>query len=647
MNFDRLTFALIGVVCAASSAQAASPAVPLADGFPRTERTRIYELSEVKRGDRGVGYTVFSGDRAEPFDVEVLGVMTAMVGPGQDVILARLSGPKIEFTGVISGMSGSPVFIDGRLVGAVAYRFGQFTREPIAGITPIRSMLALYSDAVGPESRATRSAWSPMSGPDHASQPHDWYRLERFRGRMGALPPWPLPNRQVSGALQPIDTPITVSGLDPAAIDTLQQRLAPVGFNVVAGGAGAKRNSMRFAIRNPDDRKVLANRADRAGTVPAAPIAPASPVAIVLMRGSLNASALCTVTMVERNTVYGCGHPFFGSGHVKFPMATAAVINTVASGAGSWKQSVAAREVGIINQDRLTAVAGQIGQAAPMVPVRVVVRRKDQPERKAVITDVEVVDSPIWMPLMAESAISSALNRRLGFEEGGTLELRAKVTVGRETLDLVDTFSAPPPARLGMLAARDVSTAAGILASNEWTKAVIRGIEVEAIVDPNVAVAQIRRVTPDRRWVRPGDRLGLTVELKPYRAPQRLVRMTVPIPKTAQKSVTVIVGGGLELDRRDSKAQAGTDPANLKDLIELLADRRPARVVFARVYEAGAGFRRNDTPLFDLPPTAQATLQSRASYATAVLKEVPGPEVQVVDPDVIVGSVELTIEVRP
>ena len=137
---------LLGFLFNSSTVTAQS--VKFSDGFPITKKSEIFRMDELKTGMTGVGYTVFKGAKAEEFKFEVLGLMKGMLGADKDVILAKLSGEKIEFTGVISGMSGSPVYIDGRLLGAVSYRFGRFSKEPIAGITPIEDMLEIYSDSV-------------------------------------------------------------------------------------------------------------------------------------------------------------------------------------------------------------------------------------------------------------------------------------------------------------------------------------------------------------------------------------------------------------------------------------------------------------------------------------------------------------------
>src|SRR5437763_468508 len=138
-------FLLALILLSSSRVEAGGTQVDFQGGFPITKKTKIYPLSKVKRGDKGIGYTVIAGDQIVSFNVEILGIMEAMLGPHRDVILSKLTGTEIEFTGVIAGMSGSPVYIDGQLVGAVSYRFGAFSKEAIAGITPIESMLAIGS----------------------------------------------------------------------------------------------------------------------------------------------------------------------------------------------------------------------------------------------------------------------------------------------------------------------------------------------------------------------------------------------------------------------------------------------------------------------------------------------------------------------
>ena len=236
-----------------------------------------------------------------------------------------------------------------------------------------------------------------------------------------------------------MDTPWLLSGLEPEALSDLREALSGTGLIPVAGGGNGKR---RATTSGP--RTVEANQADQAGAVKAAPIAPGSPIAALLMTGDVDIAAIGTVTMVEGGQVYAFGHPFLGGGHVDLPMATASILNTLASEAGSYKQGAPAREVGVVRHDRLTAIAGTLGEAAQLIPVQVVLRRPGAKE-ELLSAQVEIVESPEWLPVMLETIIGSVAARRLGYEPGGTVELTARIEVEGRTLEIRDTYAAPPP----------------------------------------------------------------------------------------------------------------------------------------------------------------------------------------------------------
>lgn len=612
--------------------------VPFLGGFPETSPQRIFPLSQIKRGQRGIGYTVFAADTPEPFDVEVLGVMEGMLGPGRSVILARLSGEKIAFTGVIAGMSGSPVYIDGRLVGAVAYRFGSFTKEPIAGITPIEDML----DAFGPE--IAPSALSQNTTPPLA---RGTWSVGRFRSRE-LLPPLPLPHLAEASpqGVKAIATPLFMSGISPEVFAQGRPALEAAGFMPVAGGgSGPKMELGLFQPRPSGDRTVEANVAGEAGRVAASPIAPASAIAALLMRGDINVAAVGTVTWVQGTRVLAFGHPFIGHGKVAFPMATAAIINTLASEAGSYKQGLAAKEVGIITQDRLTAIGGDLGQAAPMVPVRILVQRQDEPRGSPGLeTRVEIVDDPIWLPNMLENAIASAASRRLGYEAGGTLSVSTRIQTPKHTVAFHDMISAPPPLRLAAFVARDVATTASMMLSNELQPAQIEGIEVILRVSPQVQLLELERIIAPTR-AHPNERITVQAVLRPYRQGSITVPIEITVPADAEGEFEVFVGGGVELDQKDGQARGRRTPQTLEDLMALLSSRRPAQALYARIYQPQPGLTQNMALLSALPASQRAVLLAQAMPGLDEGALHPGPEVAVARPEVVAGSRSVTIRV--
>ena len=616
----------------------AAAEVPLSGGFPVTTRDRIMRVEDVRRGQRGIGYTVFQADRPEPFQVEILGVMQGLLGPGQDVVLARLSGDAIEYTGVIAGMSGSPVYVNGHLLGAVAYRFGMFSKEPIAGITPAASMIAAAEATGGRRARTSVFSLAPPGTPIGVDDIHGL----RTRSLRPASP-----NHKPTD-LREIATPLASSGLGPGARETLARSTEPLGFRVVGGAASLSNlfTPAGFTPRRSDRRNVEKNRPGEAGTVAAAPIAPGSPIGALLMRGDINVTAIGTVTMVFDGQVWGFGHPFVGYGQVAFPMATAAILNTLASDMGSYKQGVPAREVGAITQDRLTAIAGRLGQAAPMIPAQVSVR--DHPDHPHAVrfTQVEIVDDPVWFPMMLESAIASAASRHLDYEAGGTVELEFRLYLPDRVVSFSEAYAAPAPQQVSALAARDAAGTAGAVLANGFSEVKIQGAEALIRSQSDVLLARVVDATTARPNVSPGERVAVRVRLRPFRGPERIEELVLMIPATAKGQIKLMVGGGLALDQRDEKARGRRTPRVLDDLLALLTERRSARGLYGRLYTEASGIRRDMEGFTALPPSVRATLLAETSPGSAAVKEALGPETKVQTPEVIAGGLELTLKVE-
>lgn len=592
------------------SAHPAAP--PFVGGFPETRRDHIYPLADVKRGDRGIGYTVFSGDKLEPFEFEVLGIMKSMLGPGQDVILVRLEGDKIAFSGVIAGMSGSPTYLKGKLLGAVAYRFGSFSKEPIAGITPIASMLKAKQKP-------------PTQTRDLAEH--------RVQTKAGAF-----------GEATPIQTPITVSGLHPEALRRLNAEISPLGMPVVAGSQGTAK-PLNFGILGEKlkPRRLEANRAGMAGKTPASPIGPGSPIAIPLIQGDITAAAVGTVTMVEGSDVYAFGHPFEGDGHVRFPMATAAVLNTLASSMGSYKQAAAAREVGSIQNDRLTAITGRLGEPAPMVPVQVMVVSEGQ--TKPEFVRVEVVKDPVWLRRLVGSVVFSAAASRLGYESGGDASLRAVIHVGDTPLEIRTEVSGPKPYNMAGYVTHGVSQALSQLLDNPFQKLDIRGVEVEIRLRPEVKLAALVSARVEEAELHAGEEGHLRLEFRPYRGPLITRRIPFRLPDWVVGPVELWVGSGSLLDAEERKLTGPVKPEDLDDWMELIAKRRPDRGLYLRAVLPRVGV--SDGPNFysDLPPSLQLALEP--SQEVSPKPKSLGPSWHVPLDAVVVGLKRLNLNLEP
>jgi len=628
--FRLFSIAAAGLV---SFSAAASPKpAAMKDGWPVTKRTEIYKVSDLKVGDRGIGYTVFRGGKPEPFEVEILGIMEGMLGPHRDVILAKLIGEKIEFTGVISGMSGSPVYFDGKLLGAVSYRFGTFSKEPIAGITPIDTMFDVERDP---------QLFAPPANPAGSSLP---IRLSTLHAAPGVEPVFSLPRIRpapTADGLRPIDAPITLSGFPPVEAEALRARLEGAGLFAVVGAGGSKATPK--GKLSPNEGTVVSG-------VVAPPIAAASPIAVVLMRGDLDAAGTGTVTYFEDGLVLAFGHPMFGYGHVSLPMATAAIVNTLSTPLGSYKQAATANVVGSITQDRLSAIGGRLGGVAPMVPVRIKVA-PDKPSPSVVQTDVEIVDHELWFPVMMSSALASSAVGRIADEAGGSLdvkatfEVRSRGTNAVRALVIEDTYSSAPPYRPVSFAAQDLAGIAGILMRNGLDSAAIDRIDVELKVRPTVELTWIEEVIADRAVVKPGESVKIRVRLRPYRAQPIWTTLSMAVPADASGEVEVVIGGASELDLRDEAVHGDRVPETLDDLLGLLAERRPSRGLYARLYLKRPGVRSNVETLSSLPPSVRLGLEDATGIRNRAVTEAFGPAVTAPAPGVVIGQQTIKLQV--
>jgi SpoIVB peptidase S55 len=646
----RAAFALasasIAVLISGPARAVGGTQVDFQGGFPITNKAKIYRLSEVKRGDKGIGYTVITGDQIVSFNVEILGLMESMLGPHRDVILSRLTGPEIEFTGVIAGMSGSPVYIDGRLVGAISYRFGAFSKEAIAGITPIESMLAIAtsSEIMTAEREDQGSVFSPI-----VISKSRGIRVSDLRSR-DLLPAPAIPRMTpVVGPYdpQPIETPIMLGGFDPSILEELRARMKDAGFVTIAAGAGGRSSTKERIDRAR--RRLESNKSSViAGGAKAAPIAPGAPLAAVLMRGDMNVAATGTVTFVDGDEVFAFGHPFLGYGHVAYPLATASILNTLASPLGSFKMGAPALEVGAITHDRLTAIAGKLGLVAPMVPAHVRVqnlletRGKDPARSDA---NVEIVKDPVWLPTMLETAIASTAQGRLGFEAGGTVDLELRIEVGDRTLEIKDSYSAEPPLRVSAFVARDVANIVGVIARQSIVPAEVKSVHAELRVTPVVNLSVLEQVVPDRSIVHPGERLALTARVRPYKRDPVFMRIEAEVPNDARGDLEVFVGGGIELDLRDGNVYGDRYPTSLDDLLAILGERRPSRGLYARVFMQRPGLRKDAELLSSLPPSAREMLSVLGGRTSRSVSEAMGPTTAVEYKDVVLGGVAVPVTV--
>ncbi len=514
-----LAGALAGGVWAQTSvngtvASAMPPWTPISMPATAPAVTKFFPLSEVRRGMKGVAYTVFEGVNPEPMQVEILGLLKDALGPGQDMILARLHGDKPEYTGVVAGMSGSPVYIDGRLVGALSYRIGQFTKEPICGITPIESMLQVR-DGGEPSAAGMRRA---------AVQKTDTGILRSAQDDDSS-------SRRAS-EIQPMETPLVFGGFSQEAVERFGDRFRAMGLTPVAGLGGA----------NPT-------------AVQPEPLVPGSAVSAVLVRGDLSMAGTCTVTYVDPKRLLACGHPITQYGPVEMPMTKAEVLASLASPLNSFKIINTTETVGAFTEDRASAIMGRFGATARMIPVSVEVV---PPAGEAKTLHFEVLDNRQLTPsAMLVSVYQSLQTNNVSAEEmsyrvSGEIGVKGQAAVRMQGIMAQNEF-APGTINAALL----VNDRFSKVYENALEQPVVTGVQLKVEAIPSRMTAMLESARLTKMEARAGDEVEVEVMLRPYQADARMVRVKVKLPAELSPGLMrVLVSDGATVDRLTTRMQA-------------------------------------------------------------------------------------------
>jgi hypothetical protein len=485
---------------------------PMAPSAPAV--TKIFPLDEVKAGQHGVAYTVFEGVKPEPMAVEILGRIKDALGPGQDMILARLHGTKPEYTGVVAGMSGSPVYIDGRLVGALSYRIGQFTKEPIAGITPIEEMLAVRDGEVRPG--AAKSSGAAVGASVAAG----------------------------AGMVTPMETPLVLGGFSQETVDRFGDRFRALGLTPVAGLGGADPTA-----KQPE------------------PLVPGSAVSLVMVEGDLSMAGTCTVTYVDATHLLACGHPITQYGRVSMPMTKAEVVTTLASPLNAFKIVNTTETVGAFTEDRATAILGRFGEKARMIPVSVEVSGGGAAARTV---HFEVVDNRELTPSAMLVSVYQSLQQTNGAAAEMSYRMQGVVTMeGLPEVKFEEMVSPNALNPAAINAALVVNDRFGRIYANEAEQPVVTGLrlKMEAIAERRTATIEAARLS--RAEVHAGETVEIEATVRPYRADTEVVRIPVTIPPgTMPGELRLVVSDGETVDKMTlpTGGQA-QQPTGLRDLI--------------------------------------------------------------------------------
>jgi hypothetical protein len=539
----------------------------------------------------GTGLTVFEGDRIEEFKVEVLGVLRNVLGPSRNLILARLKGGPLAQTGVIAGMSGSPVYIDGRLVGAVSYSLGAFSKEPIAGITPIEEMIEATRMRERPVTRRARlelpltpgsvsTALRAVAGPGRpfANSPLD---VQFVGSATRGVDPGIAPQ------LRPIATPLVFGGFHGDAADLLASEFRELGFVPLAGLPGGT------------------------GPVPATsrPLQPGDAVGVELISGDLSLGGTGTVTFVEGERVYAFGHPLFNLGPTEFPMTRAYIHTLLPSLMSSSKLSTMGTVIGTIRQDRATAIAGTLGDGPSMLPIRIALET-DRGFRRDF--SFAVVRDQLFTPLLAYVSILNTLKSYEREYGSASFTVKGRALVrnhGEVTFE--DLFTGDSPS-IG--AASYVAGPLTFLLKNEFEPVDIDTLDITITSSEEPRTATIERVWLDTTKPRRGRTVPLKVLIRSYRGDEVTREVPLTIPANAHGPLTVMVSDGMLLTQWEQRElRQPQQVQGVAQIVRALNEARKNNRIYIRLLSPNAGAVVDGEQLPALPPSVLAVLETDRS----------------------------------
>ncbi len=580
-------------------------------------------LAQVRPGMKGVGKTVFSGSQVEEFGVEVVDIIRNYY-PQQDLILVRLHGERIDYTGVVAGMSGSPVYLEGKLVGALALRVGSFTKEALAGVTPIEQMVSLIDKEKSRAWEEARcgSSWNPYldfalgAGRDAGLKGDLWEEVFNARLFSDGFP-----------------VPVGFSGFRREVVDWARERLARWGFVAVQGG--------RSSSDEPNGPVTLQ---------------PGDAVSQVLIDGDMAVDVAGTVTWCRGDTVLAFGHQVFGVGAVRLPMGQTRVLATVPSLLGSDKVTTVSRIIGTIRQDRQTGLFGIVGEEPPMIPVHIRYRSlngevQEYHFRVAVARQLDTV-IPFYLRI---AVLNALLTGRLG---GGDVSLRVEGQIcladGKKVaLDNFFTGTRTAgffsPSSDAVQAADDLTAVLAALMVNQFQEPAISKVEAEFSERVGFATAEIAAAWYDKTEVAPGDTVTVTLLLRPFQSQQtlRIVRkVAIPVTVTDDR-LRLVVGGAAAVEaiaRRQNPAHF--QPRSFAHLIKLLNERRRNDRLYVQVVTSGVGAMVGDAPMPNLPRSVLTVFDSRRTEQGALLTSNVVYEEAVPVDLVVTGSRTLRLRVK-
>lgn len=550
-----------------------------------SNKSKFFPLSQLKEGMKGTANTVFKGSESEQFNVEILGILPSGIGPKQDLIIGKISGGGADRTKVFAGMSGSPVYINGKLVGAISYAF-PFSSEAICGITPIEQMISIFEENQIQNERARtprKFSFAELASTDW--KPDFPNRATVSSSILATSGSNPALNALAGQTFQPIATPITFSGFSQSTLNHFSSQLLSVGLLPVSAVGGAAAIS---PLKEADETTLVGGDS----------------VSMQLTRGDYSMAAAGTVTYRDGEKIYAFGHPFLSLGSSDMPMSESSVITVVPSLNNSFKLAVPNAMVGSMTQDRATGVYGKLGQAPRMIPVKL----NFQTSRNQTQTlNFEVMKDEALTPLLVNVAIFNTINAQERSIGDMTIEVNGEIKLKGQDSIKIDSRST------GQAATQMASYAVVIPVSN-LLKSRFEDLDIDEItlnissVDGS-KTAELERIELSKTEVKAGDELEIQAFVRTDTG--RLLTQKIPLKipaDTPTGKLKVEVGDGNSLQMKSPTLQFV--PNNLSELVTKINSLKKTDRLYVQTYRVTNGAIIGSNELPNLPPSVLATLKT-------------------------------------
>jgi hypothetical protein len=573
-----------------------------------TPAVQTISTDQIHPGMKGVAYTVFQGTKPEPMDVIVLGVLKNVNGPKGDLILIRLAGSKAEYTGVVAGMSGSPVYFDGKLAGALSFRIGEFSKEPIAGVTPIAEMLEINS--------LDRSKPQPEIEPVHPGSPGVSSKTSGPGQRAN------LPVQDVTNYLKPIETPLVFSGFSEDVVKRFAPEFASAGI-VPVMGVGSVTNA-----KQPE------------------PLEPGSAVSAILVRGDMDIAATCTVTYIDPSRLLACGHPLMQFGKVDMPMTKAQVLATLPSPLNAFKIVNATESVGSFVQDRHTGIMGLFDKTPDMIPVTLTIHGGPSDKQ----FHYEVLNNARISPVAMMATVFNALRGMNEYGDETTYTLNGQINVnGYPDVTLHNMFApvdSSSPAALQ--AALSLGDRFSRIFDNPYEQPKIKGVQLNFDLVKERKWARLETVRTDLTEARPGDEITVETVLRPYRGERIVRQIKLHVPTSTSKGpLRILVSDGETLDRFRRSAPMLGRKLDLSSTIALLNKEHSNNRLYVSLLEADPEAMVADKVMPTLPLSVMNVMEGmRGTQEMVVLGESSVNEASTALDYMVSGAQLLTINIK-